>query len=62
MAHVYGQKYKQKGLLTLEEKTIKNEYEIVQLLEAIFLPAELALTHWPGYPKDKDPRMEVITM
>lgn len=34
MAHVHGQMYKQRGLLTSEGKSMKNKYEIVQLLEA----------------------------
>lgn len=34
MAHDHGQVYKQGGLLASEGKTMKNKYEIVQLLEA----------------------------
>ena len=41
MAHVHGQVYKKRSLLTSEGTTIKNKHEIVQLLEAIWLPTEL---------------------
>jgi hypothetical protein len=53
MAHVHEQIYKQRSLLTSEKKTTKNKHEIVQLLEAIWLPAELAVIHGPGHQKDK---------
>ena len=53
MAHVHEQIYKQMSLLTSEKKTTKNKHEIVQLLEAIWLPAELAVIHGPGHQKDK---------
>lgn len=58
MAHVHGQISKQRSLLTLEGKTIKNKYEIIQLLEAIWLP-------WTGHyslarkPKRQNPKHKV---
>lgn len=54
--HVHGQTDNQRGLFTSKGKTIKHKYEIVQLLESIWLPTKLAITLWPGHLKDKSPQ------
>lgn len=57
-AHVHGQIYKQRGILTSDGKTIKNKQEILELLEAIWLPDKLAIIHWPGHRKDDSPQTQ----
>ena len=37
-AHIHGVIYQERGLLTAEGKSIKNKDEILQLLEALWLP------------------------
>ena len=37
-AHVHGEIYQRRGLLTSEGKEIKNKNEILDLLQALFLP------------------------
>lgn len=46
--------YIERGLLTAEGKTIKNKQEILELLEAPWLPKKLALMHCPGHQKGTD--------
>lgn len=46
--------------LLQKERPLKNKYEIIQLLEAIWLPAELVIIHWPGHQKHRNPRLKVI--
>lgn len=48
-AHIHGEIYRRRGLLTSEGKTIKNKVEILALLEALFLPAALSIIHTPGH-------------
>ncbi|KAF6278122.1 hypothetical protein mRhiFer1_009406 [Rhinolophus ferrumequinum] len=43
--HVHGAIYKERGLLTMEGKTIKNKQEILKLLQAIWLPQQVAVIH-----------------
>ena len=43
--------YRQRGLLTSAGKDIKNKEEILSLLEAIHLPAKVAIIHCPGHQK-----------
>ena len=43
--------YRQRGLLTSAGKDIKNKEEILSLLEAIHLPAKVAIIHCPGHHK-----------
>ena len=50
-AHVHGAIYRQRGLLTSAGKDIKNKEEILSLLEAIHLPAKVAIIHCPGHQK-----------
>ena len=46
--------YRQRGLLTSAGKDIKNKEEILSLLEAIHLPAKVAIIHCPGHHKGHD--------
>lgn len=48
-ANVHGSLYKERGLLTSEWKDIKNKKEILGLLEAIWLPAKVAIIHCKGH-------------
>ncbi|XP_057343881.1 uncharacterized protein LOC130679279 [Manis pentadactyla] len=46
---------RQKGLLTSAGKDVKNKQEILDLLEAIHRPKEVAIIHCPGHQKDDSP-------
>ena len=50
-AHIHGVIYQERGLLTAEGKSIKNKDEILQLLEALWLPKRVAFIHCPGHQK-----------
>ena len=52
--HVHGAIYKERGLLTVEGKGIKNRVEILPLLQAIWEPKEVAVRHCPGLQKGTD--------
>ncbi|KAK1345622.1 LOW QUALITY PROTEIN: hypothetical protein QTO34_008084 [Cnephaeus nilssonii] len=52
--HSHGAIYKERGLLTAREKGIKNQNEILKLLEAIWEPREGAVIHCRGHQKGKD--------
>ncbi|KAK1334887.1 hypothetical protein QTO34_004458 [Cnephaeus nilssonii] len=52
-AHVHGAIYQQRGLLTSAGKEIKNKTEILELLEAVLQPKQLAIIHCPGHQKGK---------
>lgn len=51
-AHIYGEIYRRRGLLTSEGKEIRNKAEILALLEALFLPKRLSIMHCPGHQKE----------
>jgi ribonuclease HI len=53
-AHVQGAIYRQRGLLMSTGKDTKNKEEILSLLEAIHLPAKVAIIHCPGHHKGHD--------
>lgn len=55
MAHLRGAIYKERELLTLEEKANKNKDEIQALLKAIWLPNKLAITYCPGHQRRDGP-------
>ena len=55
-AHVHGEIYRRRGLLTSEGKEIKNKNEILALLEALFLPKRLSIIHCPGHQKGDSPQ------
>lgn len=44
--------------MNLRAKDYKNKYEIVQLLEAIWLLTELVIIQWLGHQKDKIPQTQ----
>jgi hypothetical protein len=48
VTHVYGSIYQERGLLTAEEKTIKNEEKILALLEALWHPIKVVIIYCPG--------------
>lgn len=50
-AHIHGEIYRRRGLLTSEGKEIKNKAEILVLLKALFLPTRLSIMHCPGHQK-----------
>lgn len=54
-AHVHGEIYRRRGLLTSEGKDIKNKAEILNLLQALFLPKKLSIIHCPGHQKGENP-------
>ncbi|ERE68095.1 Integrase, catalytic core containing protein, partial [Cricetulus griseus] len=54
-AHVHGEIYRRRGLLTSAGKDIKNKTEILELLQALFLPRRLSIIHCPGHQKGNDP-------
>lgn len=57
-AHVHGEIYRQRGLLTSAGKEIKNKSEIISLLKALFLPKKVSIIHCPGHQKGTDPIAE----
>ncbi|XP_047402925.1 uncharacterized protein LOC124980911 [Sciurus carolinensis] len=50
-AHIHGEIYRRRGLLTSEGREIKNKTEILALLKALFLPKRLSIIHCPGHQK-----------
>ena len=54
-AHIHGEIYRRRGLLTSEEKEVKNKSEILALLKALFLPQKLSIMHCPGHQKGHSP-------
>ncbi|KAL6031279.1 hypothetical protein STEG23_007930 [Scotinomys teguina] len=50
-AHIHGEIYQRRGMLTSAGKEIKNKEEILDLLRALFLPAKLSIVHCPGHQK-----------
>lgn len=54
-AHIHGEIYRWRGLLTSEGKDIKNKTEILALLKALFLPQKLSIIHCPGHQKGDSP-------
>ena len=47
--------YKERGLLTARGKEIKNKKEILQLLEAVWKPSQVAVIHCKGHQRGTDP-------
>ncbi|XP_036032463.1 ribonuclease H1-like [Onychomys torridus] len=54
-AHVHGEIYRRRGLLTSAGKDIKNKKEILDLLQALFLPKKVNIIHRPGPRVGRDP-------
>ncbi|KAK1346461.1 hypothetical protein QTO34_000317 [Cnephaeus nilssonii] len=52
--HIHGAIYKERGLLMAGGKGIKNQDEILKLLEAVWEPKEIAVIHCKGHQKGKD--------
>ncbi|XP_072598689.1 uncharacterized protein [Vulpes vulpes] len=53
--HIHRALYRERGLLTAEGKTVKNQTEILELLRAPSLPKALAVIHCPGHQKADTP-------
>ena len=53
--HVHGALSKERGLLTVEGKGIKNQIKILKLLEVVWEPKEVAVVHCKGHQKGGDP-------
>ena len=53
--HVHRAIYKERGLLTAAGKTIKTKEEILELLEAVWLPDKVAILHCKGHQKGDEP-------
>ncbi|XP_039235397.1 uncharacterized protein LOC120322909 [Pipra filicauda] len=51
IVHAHGAIWKERGLLTAQGKTVKHAEEILQLLEAVQLPAQVAIMHCKGLLK-----------
>ena len=43
---------RERGLLTSGNKDVKCAEEIIVLLEAMNLPDQVAIMHWPGHQRD----------
>ncbi|KAL6038581.1 hypothetical protein STEG23_023240, partial [Scotinomys teguina] len=56
-AHIHGEIYRRRGLLTSAGKEIKNKEEILDLFRALFLPAKLSIVHCPGHQKELYPKI-----
>lgn len=54
-AHIHGEIYRNRGLLTSEGKAIKNKEQILALLDAVFLPSKLSIMYCPGHQKGTAP-------
>ena len=52
---VHGAIYKERGLLTARGKEIKNQKEMLQLLEAVWKPSQVAVIHCKGHQQGIDP-------
>ena len=49
--HAHGAIWKERGLLTSDNKDVKYAEEILQLLEAVELLNQVAITHCPGHQR-----------
>ena len=54
-SHIHGAIYKERGLLTVGGKAIKNKKEILQLLGAVWKPFQVAVIHCKGRQRGTDP-------
>jgi ribonuclease HI len=52
--YMHGAIYKERGLLTAGKKEIKNNEEILQLLEAAWNPSQVAIIHCRGHQGGTD--------
>ncbi|XP_068026767.1 uncharacterized protein [Melanerpes formicivorus] len=49
IVHAHGAIWKERGLLTTQGKTVKHAEEVLQLLDAVQLPAQVAIMHCKGH-------------
>ena len=52
VVHAHGAIWRERGLLTSGNKDVKHAEEIVQLLETVNLPGQIAIMHCLGHQKD----------
>jgi ribonuclease HI len=52
--HLHEAIYKERGLMTAGGKEIKNKGEILQLLEALWEPSQVAVMHCRGHQRGTD--------
>lgn len=53
LIHVHGAIYGERGLLTAEEKTVKNKQGILDFLQSTCLPHEIAVIHVSRQQKEE---------
>lgn len=53
--HEHGVIYKERGLLTAGGTENKNKEEILQLLEAVWEPSQVAVLHYKGHQRGTNP-------
>ncbi|XP_019060372.1 uncharacterized protein LOC109117472 [Fukomys damarensis] len=56
-AHVHGEIYQNRGPLTSDGKEIRNKAEILALLQAIWLPREVAIIHCRRHQRNSSPEV-----
>lgn len=56
--HAHAAIWKERGLLTVKRSPVKHGPEILQLLEAVNLPKEVAVIHCKGHQKENSPVAE----
>ncbi|XP_027708064.1 uncharacterized protein LOC114035876 [Vombatus ursinus] len=54
--HIHGYVYLQRGLLTSAGREIRNKSQIQDLLDAVWLPKEVAVIHVPAHTRGTDPQ------
>ena len=52
VVHAHVTIWRERGLLTSGNKSIKHAVEILQLLEAVNLPNQVAIVHCQGHQRD----------
>ena len=51
MLHAHAAIWKEKGHLTTRESPIKYGDQILRLVEAVYLPTEISVSHYKGHQK-----------
>ena len=54
--YVHGALYRERGLLTANGKDTENKEEILTLLDTVWSPTEVAVTHCCGHQKEDTPQ------
>ena len=61
-AHDHGSTYQERGLLTAEGKVMKNKGEILALLEASWLPLNVAIIYCLGHLRLSKNKGEILAL